>query len=59
MSLLSGFLNPSKTDIGHNQEENHVSKQSSSCLKSAAVKLELPDFSFAKSSANSAVAATT
>ena len=34
MSLLPLSLNPSKTLIGHNQDENQVSSTSSSCLRS-------------------------
>src|SRR6185436_7034926 len=33
MSLFPGSLNPLNTSIGHNQDENHVSSTSSSCVK--------------------------
>ena len=41
---------PSKTDIGHNQEENHVSNTSSSCLKSSTEIFFLIFFTFDKAS---------
>ena len=48
---------PSNTEMGHNHDENHVSKQSLSCSKSAAVSLLFCACALAK--ASSAVGATT
>ena len=59
MSLLSGSINPSNTEMGHNQDENQVSSASSSCVKSFKESASLPDFSLAKIKAASALTATT
>ena len=44
---------------GHNHEENHVSRQSSSCLKSESERLGFPVFSRACFKASSSFSATT
>jgi len=50
---------PSKTEIGHSHDENHVSSTSSSCLRSDGCNEASPVFARAFSSASPAVGATT